>query len=187
MEKIGLIDEITRNLDRGWEIYEDLEKSLPMQKRTDNLSRTLSLLKDVKATRDLNLALGVEEMMLRQELASYINSPEQYKSVFGAIAQLQEAKNSLEVIKNPQIYQQGTKTYSGKDKEAGLPLDSFRKFIKSHSTRFSNSMKSMLSVPEKNILRQRQENLGMVRDVYIGLQREALGLPAPEKSKGLER
>jgi hypothetical protein len=48
-------------------------------------------------------------------------------------------------------------------------------------------MTGQISVPEKNILRQRKENLGMVREVYIFMQREALGLPAPEKSKGLER
>jgi hypothetical protein len=40
-----------------------------------------------------------------------------------------------------------------------------------------------------NFLKQTsaKENLGMARDVYIAMQREALGVSVPEKSKGLER
>lgn len=123
---------------------------------------------------------------MHQELKNYSNSPEESNSIKTALVQLKEAKNSLDIVQDPQVYQGATATYSGKRKEAGLPLDSFREFLKSHSTRLGNRMASPLSVPEKNILRQRKENLNMVKEVYVVMQRDALGLEAPAKSKGLQ-
>jgi hypothetical protein len=150
------------------------------------LCNRAKLLKEVHSTKDLNLALGIEELFLREELEKYSNSVEERGSLEKALVQIQEARQSYAVAQNPPIYKEATQTYSGKQKENGLPLDSFRQFLKSHTTRLSNRMAGVLSVPEKNILRQRKENLGMVKDVYIAMQREALGLPQ-EISKCLER
>ena len=125
--------------------------------------------------------------MLYQELALYANSSEEINSIKKSIAQIQEAKISLNVVNNSHYYQEATKTYSAKNKEAGLPLDSLRQFIKSHTARLSNRMTGNLSVPEKNILRQRKENLSMVKELYINMQREALGLAVLNKSKGIDR
>lgn len=187
MEKIGLINDIARNLDVGWIGDKDLEASLAMQKRNATLSERLILLKEVKAAKDINVALGVEEMLLRQELTRYANSPEQRNSISTAIQQLQEAKQSLSVVQDHKGYQAATATYSGKKKEGGLPLDSFREFLKSHNTRLTNRMTSPLSMPDKSILRQRKEILGIVKEVYIGMQRKALGMEAPNKSRSLGR
>lgn len=100
------------------------------------------------------------------------------------MTQFQEAKKSLAVVHDPKGYQDATATYSGKRKESGLPIDSFREFLKSHNTRLTNLMKSQLSVPEKSILRQRKEILGMVKEGYMGLQRKSLGIEAPAKDRG---
>ena len=43
-----------------------------------------------------------------------------------------------------------------------------------------------ISIPEKNILRQRQENMRQAKKLYMDLQRKALGLPL-ETDRGLER
>lgn len=187
MEKTGLIDDIVQSLDATWEVNKDLAASPAMKARNQSINETLSLLKEVKATKNLTLALGVEELFLRQELATYANSPEQHNSVNMAIKQLQEAKKSLAVVHNHEAYQAVAETYSPKRKEAGLPIDSFREFLKSHNARLTNLMKGPLSVPEKNILRQRKEILGMVREVYMGMQRNALGIEAPAKDRGLGR
>lgn len=186
MEKIGLINKIVRNIDEAWGAYQLLEESPAMQKRNEALTETLSLLKAVKAEKDIKLVLGVEEMLLTQELAVYSNSAEQQNSVNTAIGQLQDARRSLDVVQEHANYQSATATYPGSQKEAGLPIDSFRSFLKSHSTRLTNRMTAQLSVPEKNVLRQRKDNLGMIKEVYMTMQREALGLTTA-KEKGLER
>jgi hypothetical protein len=173
-------------LEHNYAANQQVAVSKEMAKLNKGLAETLSLLKEVNKTQNLYIALDVEGIMLHQELEKYANSREEADSLEAAITQLQEAKQSLEVVQDPQAYQKAAATYSGKRKENGLPLDSFRQFLKSHTTRLSNRMAGVLSVPEKNILRQRKENLGMVRDVYIAMQREALGLPQ-EISKGLER
>jgi hypothetical protein len=189
MAKTGLqanLAELVLILEENYADDQHLASSKEASKRNEGLTATLKFLKEVNKTHDLHLALDVERIMLDQELEKYANSREEADSLEAAITQIQEARQSLEVVQDPQAYQKAADTYSGKRKENGLPLDSFRQFLKSHTTRLSNRMAGVLSVPEKNILRQRKENLGMVRDVYIAMQREALGLPQ-EISKGLER
>ncbi len=149
MEKTGLIDSIALNINRRWRSHLLVNASKEMKEQNLVLSETLSLLKKVNAANNLHLALGVEEMMLRQELAAYANSPEQHNSVGMAINQLLEAKKSLAVVHDSKGYQTVAETYSPKRKEAGLPIDSFREFLKSHTARLSNQMKSRLSVSEK--------------------------------------
>ncbi len=186
MEKTGLIDKVIDNMSRSWRSYQLVNESKEVKEHDAVLAETLSLLKDVKGSKNLNVALGAEEMLLRQEQAVYANSPEQHNSIITAVKQLQEAKQSLAVVANPKAYQAATATYPSSRKEAGLPIDSFRDFLKSHSTRLTNRMTAQLSVPEKNILRQRKDNLGMIREVYIAMQREALGLMS-SKNRTIER
>jgi len=64
--------------------------------------------------------------------------------------------------------------YPAKSKENGLPLDSFREFIKSHSTRLTNRLAGHLAMPEKEILRQRKVSLQQARLLYVELQIQAL-------------
>jgi hypothetical protein len=189
MAKTGFHNELLLKLERNYVAHQHLASTKEAAELHEGLAATLNLLKEVHKTHDLNIALDLEQIMLHQELERYANSKEESDSIAAGIKQIQEAKKSLNVVRDPQAYQTATETYSGKRKEAGLPIDSFREFLKSHSTRLSNRMAGQISVPEKNILRQRKENLGMAREVYIAMQREALGLgvPAPEKSQGRER
>jgi hypothetical protein len=177
MDQIGLINKLFDNFSERWKSSQRISKLDVQKKHNELLSASLLILKETHSSKDLNLALGVEEMFLREELEKYDNSNEEIDSIKKAVSQVQQAKESLAVIQNSSVYKEATRTYSDKNKEAGLPLDSFRQFLKSHSTRLYNRMAGNLPVPEKNILRQRKENLGMVRDVYIAMQREALGLP----------
>ena len=186
MEKTGLIAKLSQNMDQSWDAHVLVNESPEVKKRNTVLAETLATLKEIKSAKDIKLALGVEEMMLRQELAVYANSPEEATSVTKALEQVQEARASMKVVNDHEAYKRAAETYAGKRLEAGLPKDSFRDFLKSHVTRLNNRMTSNISVPEKNIIRQRKENLGMMREVYIGMQQEALGI-TPAKKKGLER
>lgn len=174
MEKTGLINRFLIQQDRNHEMYHLLHNSREAQNYNSGLQENISFLQEIKSAKDIMLFLGVEEIMLRQELAVYTNSPEQHNSITMAIEQLQDAKKSLNVVKTPEQYRIVAATYPANQKEAGLPVDSFRAFLKSHSTRLTNRMASALSVPEKNLLRQRKENLVAVKELYIALQREAL-------------
>ena len=187
MEKIGLVTKVVEKLASSWIAHQQVENSAEMREKNIFLQETLGLLKEIKGTKDIKTMLGVEEIMLRQELSVYANSPEETNSIKKAMEQLQEARESFAVVHDHQAYQKAIRTYSSKQKEADLPLDSCRQFLKSHSVRLTNRMASPLSVPEKNILRQRKELLGMVKEVYMGLQKEALGIKVPEKKLGLER
>jgi hypothetical protein len=114
------------------------------------------------------LALGIEELLLRQELEKYANSQEEVGVVTKGREQLQEAKRALAIVQNPSKYRNLEAGFAARNKEAGLPMDAMRLFLKSQSARLSN---------------QRKENLGMVKEVYMAMQRKALGIPVPEKSQ----
>jgi hypothetical protein len=187
MVKTGLLNSLLTQEEYNFEAYKQLLASNQAKTREKGLKATHDLLREVHAEKDINLALEAEHMLLRLELKNLANSKEETQSLNKSIEQIKEANDSLNIIQDNQSYQKAAKTYSGKNKEAGLPLDAMRQFIRSQSARLYNRMAGPLSVPEKNILRQRRENLGMVKELYIAMQREALGLPAPGKSQGLSR
>jgi hypothetical protein len=68
------------------------------KKQNELLSTSFQLLKKVHSTKDLNLALGVEEFFLREELQKYSNSAEESGSLQKALVQLQEARQSYAVV-----------------------------------------------------------------------------------------
>lgn len=187
MDITGLINKTIALSNECWDAHQLLHETKENKQYGIILSELLQTLKDVGRHGDIPTLFVVEHMILSQERTRYANSPEEANSIKTALAQLEEAKSALSVVKNPDAYQTATATYSSKRMEAGLPLDAFREFLKSHSTRLTNRLTSPLSVPEKNILRQRKENLSVVKEIYMGLQREALGLPTLKKEQGLER
>ena len=142
-------------------------------------------LKIIGTSKDIYTILESERISLELELIHYSNSPEERNSIKQALAQIIEAKSALSVVVDSATYLPATATYSGKRKENGLPLDAFREFLKSHTTRLTNRLAAPLSVPEKNILRQRKENLQVVKELYMELQRKALGLPSKTREQGL--
>ncbi|MDR1921924.1 MAG: hypothetical protein LBS31_09340 [Candidatus Adiutrix sp.] len=114
--------------------------------------------------------------MIRHALKYDANSPEEAQSLKTAAAQLDDAAKCLNVIVNdPKGYEASAQTYPTKKKEAGLPLDAFRDFLKSHSARLTNRLAGKGSHFEKLILRQRKDNLTAIRERYIELQQKALG------------
>lgn len=185
MEKIGLISKFIELNSVNFTSAALVESSKEKQSLNKNLTLTLQVLKNIVTTKDIVLILEAEKITLRLELEKRANSPEEANSIKIALLQMEEAQQSLSVVKNASVYQAVAATYSSKRKEAGLPLDSFREFLKSHTTRLTNRLAGPLSVPEKNILRQRKENLRVVKEVYMGMQREALGL-GQEKDYGQE-
>ena len=93
-----------------------------------------------------------------------------------ALLQRDDAGKALGIVVFPEAYRKATDTYSSKRIENGLPLDGFREFIKSHTTRLTNRLAGQLSGHEKEIVRQRKANLLVAKEVYVALQKKALEL-----------
>jgi hypothetical protein len=165
-----LVDQIARD----WEAHELLEASKERQSLNKSLAITLAILKDIADSRDIPLLLANERLLLTQEISLYANSPEEHNSITTALAQLDDAMRAWEIVTRTETYKNAAKTYPAKRMEGGLPLDGFREFIKSHSTRLGNRLAGRLAEPEKEMLRQRKVNLGVARTVYMALQRNAL-------------
>lgn len=185
MEKIGLLNNLTASLEVSWEAYELLQTTEEHKIYTNGLEDILRVLKESGKSNSIPTILQAEEILLHNEISRYANSFEERSSIDTAKLQIKEARTSYEVVINSQSYQVAVKTYPTKKMEAGLPLDSFRDFLKSHQARLNNRLKGQLSVPEKNILRQRKENLRVAKELYMKLQRKALGLPTQSKEQGL--
>jgi hypothetical protein len=177
MEKTGLLLKAADRANRDWESYHQKESTPEALSYQEGLNKTLELLQDVGKSNLPEVVLAVEKVFLLQEKETYANSSEMVNSIKPALADMDSAYAALELVSGDhQAYQKAATTYSGKHLSAGLPLDAFREFVKSHKARLTNRLRSVSSVPEKNILRQRKENLISANKCYITLQRHALGI-----------
>jgi hypothetical protein len=162
MDQIGLIGiNFLKQLNREWETNLRLEASHERHALIKSQNNTLSLLSEIANANNIQLILLFERLLLNQELSLYANSPEEINSIKTALVQLDEAEESLLIVQKIDIYKQSSQTYSSKRKEKGLPLDSYRDFLKSHSSRLSNRLAGRLTPIEKDILRQRKTNLAV--------------------------
>ena len=184
----GSKTELYEHLNRDWEARCQILESQPHKDHDNSLALTLKFLRKHARDRDIHTLLDDERVQIRHALEYDANSPEEAQSLNTAAAQLDDAAKCLNVVCNDHPgYAASVETYPTKKKEDGLPLDAFRDFLKSHSARLSNRLASKGSHSEKLLLRQRKENLGIIRECYVELQRKALGLQPTEQKKGLGR
>ena len=181
MAKIGLFDRYNYRMVLDWEAYQQKENSLEAKMFQTGLTTTLGLLKEIGASKQTAIILLAEKATLAQELTTYANSVEMVNSIKPALEQLDEATGVLKLVQDRDAYAKTAQAFSAKRKQADLPLDAFREFILSHTARLTNRLKGTVSVSEKNILRQRKDNLKAANERYMELQREALGLEPQEE------
>jgi len=181
MVTYGLIDELFENLSLDWGLFQLKESSAEALEFQKSLLTTLTTYKSLGKSNNPELILAAEKLTLQQELATYANSVEMVNSIKPALEQLEEAFRALKLVQDKDAYAKAAQAFSAKRKQGGLPLDAFREFILSHTARLTNRLKGTASVSEKNILRQRKDNLKAANERYMDLQREALG---PESQEG---
>lgn len=146
-------------------------------------------MKDVGASGDLDLILAVEKDLLQNDLDRHANSKGMADSLVAALAELGSAERHVQLVRDPAAYKAIDETYSlpknrlPKGNAAGVPHDEARQFFKSHATRLLNQDRSRLDPEEKQLLDQRKANIRAAEKVYTALQREALGLPPPERQR----
>lgn len=188
MDKTGLLSSIFDSIDLDHHGYMAMRQSDAGLEYTRSLKTTLQITREVSKKNDIDLFLASEELFLQRELELYgKEDPSVRPSLNAALTDLSVMKDSLETAKDPEYYKAADATYHIKKKERGVPKDGFHEAVNGHVTRLGNRMSALgISIPEKNILRQRQENMRQAKKLYMDLQRKALGLPL-ETDRGLER
>ncbi len=176
MAKTGLLFKLTAKLADDWKAYQQKETTPEALTFQEGLKDTLGIYKELAEAKNPEAILKAEQIALVQE-KEFANSSEMVNSIKPGLTQIEEARQSLELVQDSEAYQKVASAFSGKRKQGGLPLDGFREFIKSHQARLTNRLKSDGSHAEKNLLRQRKKNLTIANEQYIGMQRKALGMP----------
>jgi len=156
---------------------------------TKALAVTLGLLKEIGSSKDVDLIVQSEASLLTLELQTIgAHDPSVVSSLKTATMDFNVIKNALKTVKNPVLYQAAVTTYHFKKKAHGVVADGCHEAMNSHITRLGNRMSAVgISISEKNILRQRQANMRIVKELYIDLQRKALGIESPVKSRSREQ
>jgi hypothetical protein len=145
---------------------------------------TVNFLRRHAKDRDVGSMLEDERLILTRSLKFDASSQEEKNSLKAAIEQLDESRGCFESLTaDPEAYKKNEKTFPSKKKEAGLPLDAARDFFKSRATRLTNILTGKSSHYEKVLVRQRKDNLNIIKDCHAELQRKALGIESPQKSK----
>lgn len=121
--------------------------------------------------------LAAEKALLQRDLELYANKSafkQERDSINVALKQFEDAERCLKTVYDPVRYQAVWDAYAYTKKVAGLPVDCFRGFIRSHRARMSNWLSARGNEADKLLFEQRQENLSVVLRLYADLQRKAL-------------
>ncbi len=171
----GLINDLLEHLNRSFTDHDILLKCQAQKNYDNDLMETVGYLRRQAKNRNIDSMLEDELLILTHSLKFDANSPEEKSSLEAAINQLDESRRCLKALTaNPAAYKEMADTYPSRKKEAGLPLDAARDFFKSHSTRLANILSGKSAHFEKLMVRQRKDNLQIIRDAYMELQRKAL-------------
>jgi hypothetical protein len=103
-------------------------------------------------------------------------------SLTASIRGFKDALNSLEIVKESEIYKKADKTHptDPDHRVQGCPLDAFHQCCKAHITRLDNNLKTPgINMIEKAVIEQRQENMKAARTAYLKLQMAALEAVSP--------
>jgi hypothetical protein len=184
----GSTNKLLARLNQNLATNEQIIESALQKKHNEGLMKTVLYLRRQAKSGDIASMLEDERLILSHALEFSANSPQEKNSLKSAIAQLDEGRHCFEeLVANPDAYNQNQSSFSTKRKQAGLPLDAAREFFQSHSTRLDNRLAGKSSHFEKLLFTQRKDNLHIIKNAYVELQRKALGLEAPQKKQGLSR
>ena len=153
----------------------------------DILKERLQILKDIHASKNLADILAAEKLLLATQV---VKTKEQKQSMEKAVEDFESGARSLSLVNDKEGYKKADSTYMKKDRDKpeGLPLDSFRKLLNSQIARISNSLKTHeISKIQAKILKQREGNLYLARELYKEMQREALRPDTPEETARKEK
>ena len=176
MEKTGLIVDLLAFAEVDWQNDKLAEQSDLHQQLTIGIANVLNTFTEIGQSRDLDLIVLAEEMMVLRERESYgQEDPSVLPSLNAAVADFEVIKSSIQTVKSPAAYKAAATTYHAKKKLKGVIADGCHEAMNSHITRLGNRVSAVgIPIPRKKVLRQRQANMRVAKDLYMGLQQQAL-------------
>jgi hypothetical protein len=149
---------------------------------------------------NFHFLVAAERVMCNADLEHFQRSQQDNPNEATMLAALQEGVDQMEKV-NAQLrlrdenvhtyhrYSSGTRALKSDFDREGLPKDGIRKLLSSHKTRLQNESKGMhrLDNEERDLLWYRQRNLLKAEQLYIAIQREALGTDDRSQNRGPQR
>ena len=136
-----------------------------------------ALLREVGSSGDLELIVAAEKAIVRGDLSRYANSKAMTLSLQAALDDLAIIEKHMLIVADKSLYRFLDETHRRpKNRKNGLPLDEAREALASHRTRLDNMDKSRLDEDEKSIVDARKDAMKKANDLYIALQKKALGM-----------
>lgn len=172
--------------DADWKGRQKIEALQAFAQYAEGLEKTLSLLRSVGKTGEIDLLVRIEASLVNLERAQYgVGDSSVLPSLNAAVQDFDDIKKAIEVVKSPVSYQAAANTYRAKKKLRGIVVDGCHEAINGHITRLGNRISAVgIPVAEKNILRQRQANMRIAKELYMALQCKALGMEPVARGKG---
>ncbi|MBR4876255.1 MAG: hypothetical protein IKU14_00895 [Rhodocyclaceae bacterium] len=139
--------------------------------------RLLAHLREVGRSGDLEWIVAAEKTIVESDLARYANSKAMTHSLESALDDLAIIEKHMLIVADKSLYRFLDETHRRpKNRKNGLPLDEAREALASHRTRLDNMDKSRLDEDEKSIVDARKDAMKKANDLYIALQKNALGM-----------
>ena len=176
MGTAGSIDRLLVLAELDWQHDKLIEQSEPYQQATKGLANILASFKKIEESRELDLIILAEEMMVMRERESHGKEDcSVLPSLNAAVADFEVIKSSIQTVKSPAAYKAAATTYHAKKKLKGVIADGCHEAMNSHITRLGNRVSAVgIPIPRKNVLRQRQANMRVAKELYMELQQKAL-------------
>jgi hypothetical protein len=186
LDLIGLansIAEAVTNIDLGrksWAVRGKAEDGRISYE--EGISKASSVFKHVQASKDPLTLILAEYTFICQELqlCSDTDDKNSLNSLTVAKQNFDDASLALQIVEDSVLYQAAEKTYSHQKEYRtsalnGYPKDAFHVACGSHKARCQNALKVFGIDPiEKDLLKQRLDNLSTAKNAYMAKQKKAL-------------
>ena len=179
---IPVLDDVSKQLVAEQAAYLGvMDKGDPIKVLHGAQQKLSALLAKVGDSRDLNIILLAEKIILDNERTYYADTRRMAGSLDNALGDIEAALKLVDKVQDPEAYKAIDDAHSRPRNRIGnLPKDEARQFFKSHRARLENLEKARLMGLEKAVIAARKKNLEAAGNGYIELQKYALAGPAPE-------
>ena len=158
--------------------YRKTRSSVPAKSMVKARLDILSPLREAARLRDIDLLLDIEWAFMRLELEHIAHARKNISSLSAGLQQIEAAVTMLGYVRDPDKYREIASYYTlSQDlvRHLNLPKDAAHKFFGSHRTRLDNMETGPLEEEQTVLLNVRRANVRLAWELYIDLQRRALG------------
>ena len=154
-----------------------LRETLLAKDLHDARSDLLANIRKVTQSANLGLIVATEKAVVRGDLSRYANSKAMTHSLQAALDDLAIIEKHMLIVADKSLYRflDETRRRPG-NRIGGLPRDEARQALAGHRTRLGNMDKARLDDDEKAIVDARKAAINAAKNLYIALQKKALGM-----------